>query len=45
MAWIDPSPAISKIVGDFVSFWTVGQLALDGRAAGAYREADHMALQ
>ena len=43
--WIYLSPGISQISGDFVSFWTAGQLVLDGRAADAYREAAHMALQ
>jgi alpha-1,2-mannosyltransferase len=43
--WQTSSPGISKISGDFVSFWTAGQLALDGRAADAYREQPHFAAQ
>lgn len=43
--WQAASPGVSKISGDFVSFWTAGRLALAGHAADAYREAPHMAVQ
>jgi len=43
--WQAVSPGVSKISGDFVSFWTAGQLALAGHATDAYREPPHMALQ
>ncbi|MGB6536517.1 MAG: glycosyltransferase family 87 protein [Xanthobacteraceae bacterium] len=36
--WQMAEPGISTISGDFVSFWTAGQLALQGHAADAYRE-------
>ena len=43
--WQVASPGVSKISGDFVSFWTAGQLALEGRAADAYREQPHFLAQ
>jgi hypothetical protein len=39
--WQMSEPRISKVSGDFVSFWTAGQLALEGHAADAYREVPH----
>jgi alpha-1,2-mannosyltransferase len=36
--WQAAAPGISLVSGDFVSFWTAGQLALQGRAADAYSE-------
>lgn len=39
------APGLSKTSGDFVSFWTAGQLTLEGRAADAYREAPHFLKQ
>jgi alpha-1,2-mannosyltransferase len=39
--WQVSAPRISKVSGDFVSFWTAGRLALEGRAADAYREVPH----
>lgn len=43
--WQASTPGISKVSGDFVSFWTAGQLALEGRAADAYREQPHFLQQ
>ncbi len=43
--WQMSAPGVSKISGDFVSFWTAGQLALDGRAADAYVRLPHYLLQ
>ncbi len=43
--WQAATPGISKVSGDFVSFWTAGQLALEGRAADAYREQPHFLAQ
>ena len=39
------TPGVSRVSGDFVSFWTAGQLALDGRAADAYRYQPHLLAQ
>jgi Glycosyltransferase family 87 len=39
--WQTSTPGVSKVSGDFVSFWTAGRLALDGHAADAYREMPH----
>ena len=36
---------VSKVSGDFVSFWTAGQLALEGHAADAYQEVPHFFKQ
>jgi alpha-1,2-mannosyltransferase len=33
------------VSADFISFWTAGQLALDGRAADAYRQIPHYLKQ
>ena len=43
--WQTSSPVVSKLSGDFVSFWTAGQLALQGHAAAAYTRLPHFALQ
>jgi len=43
--WQISAPGVSKISGDFVGFWTAGRLALEGRAADAYHEQPHLALQ
>jgi alpha-1,2-mannosyltransferase len=43
--WQTTSPGFPNIAGDFVSFWTAGHLALEGRAADAYREVPHYAAQ
>ena len=43
--WQAATPGISKVSGDFVSFWTAGQLALEGRAADAYRYQPHFLAQ
>ena len=43
--WQLSAPGVSKLSGDFVSFWTAGQLALQGHAADAYHRAPHFALQ
>jgi hypothetical protein len=43
--WQSAAPGVSRLSGDFVSFWTAGQLALAGRAADAYRELPHFAWQ
>ncbi len=39
--WQESAPGVSTVSGDFVSFWTAGQLALQGRAADAYNEVPH----
>ena len=36
---------ISLVPGDFVSFWTAGELVLEGRAADAYNEVPHFFKQ
>lgn len=45
--WIQwqSAPGVSQTSGDFVSFWTAGQLVLEGRAADAYHEAPHLLKQ
>jgi hypothetical protein len=43
--WQMAAPRITKVSGDFVSFWTAGELALAGRAADAYREVPHFFKQ
>jgi hypothetical protein len=39
--WQESSPGFYTVSGDFVGFWTAGQLALEGHAADAYREMPH----
>lgn len=39
------APGVPRISGDFVSFWTAGQLALEGQAADAYQMAPHFMRQ
>jgi alpha-1,2-mannosyltransferase len=43
--WQASAPGVSKLSGDFASFWTAGQLALQGHAAEAYTKLPHFALQ
>ena len=43
--WQISAPGVSKLSGDFVSFWTAGKLALQGHAAEAYTRLSHFALQ
>jgi Glycosyltransferase family 87 len=43
--WQISAPGVSKLSGDFVSFWTAGKLALQGHAAQAYARLPHFALQ
>jgi alpha-1,2-mannosyltransferase len=43
--WQAAAIGISTVSGDFVSFWTAGQLALQGRAADAYSEVPHFFAQ
>jgi len=43
--WQASAPGVSRLSGDFVSFWTAGQLALDGHAAEAYIRQPHWLLQ
>ena len=43
--WQAAAPGVSTLSGDFVSFWTAGQLALQGRAADAYSEVPHFFVQ
>jgi alpha-1,2-mannosyltransferase len=43
--WQTSAPGVSKLSGDFVSFWTAGKLALQGHAAEAYTKLPHFALQ
>jgi alpha-1,2-mannosyltransferase len=43
--WQEASPGISTVSGDFVSFWTAGELAVQGRAADAYSEVPHFFAQ
>ncbi|MGA7786524.1 MAG: glycosyltransferase family 87 protein [Xanthobacteraceae bacterium] len=43
--WQTAGPGISKVSGDFVSFWTAGQLALEGHAGDAYLEVPHFFKQ
>jgi alpha-1,2-mannosyltransferase len=39
------APGVPRISGDFVSFWTAGQLALEGHAADAYQMVPHFLKQ
>lgn len=43
--WQVSGTGVTKLSGDFVSFWTAGKLALHGHAAEAYTEPPHFALQ
>jgi alpha-1,2-mannosyltransferase len=43
--WQMASPRVSKISGDFVSFWTAGKLTLEGAAGDAYLKGPHFVLQ
>ena len=43
--WQASAPGVSKLSGDFVSFWTAGKLVLQGHAAEAYARLPHFALQ
>lgn len=43
--WQASAPGISKVSGDFVSYWTAGQLALEGHAVDAYQELPHFFRQ
>jgi alpha-1,2-mannosyltransferase len=43
--WQATAPGVSKLSGDFVSFWTAGQLALQGHASAAYSKLSHFPLQ
>lgn len=43
--WQSAATGISTLSGDFISFWTAGQLALEGRAADAYHEIPHFFTQ
>jgi alpha-1,2-mannosyltransferase len=43
--WQASAPGVSTLSGDFVSFWTAGQLALEGRPADAYSEVPHFFKQ
>jgi alpha-1,2-mannosyltransferase len=39
--WQMDAPRISLVSGDFIGFWTAGELALEGRAADAYNAVPH----
>jgi alpha-1,2-mannosyltransferase len=39
------APGVSRLSGDFVSFWTAGQQALHGEAADAYDHFPHYAAE
>lgn len=43
--WQMAGPGISLVSGDFLSFWTAGELALEGHAADAYNEVPHFFKQ
>jgi alpha-1,2-mannosyltransferase len=43
--WQMASPGVSKISGDFVSFWTAGKLTLEGTPGDAYLKGPHFVLQ
>lgn len=43
--WQMSSPGVSKISGDFVSFWTAGKLTLEGTPGDAYLKGPHFVLQ
>ena len=45
MQWQASAPGVTRLSGDFVSFWTAGKLALQGHAAEAYARLPHFALQ
>ena len=39
--WQLDAPRISLVSGDFIGFWTAGELALEGHAADAYNAVPH----
>ncbi|HUN99998.1 MAG TPA: glycosyltransferase family 87 protein [Bradyrhizobium sp.] len=39
--WQMDAPRISLVSGDFIGFWTAGELTLEGRAADAYDAVPH----
>jgi alpha-1,2-mannosyltransferase len=39
--WQMDAPRISLVSGDFIGFWTAGELALEGHAADAYNAVPH----
>ena len=43
--WQELSRGFYNVSGDFVGFWTAGELALEGHAADAYREMPHFFKQ
>jgi alpha-1,2-mannosyltransferase len=43
--WQMSSPGVSKISGDFVSFWTAGKLTLEGTPGDAYLKGPHYVLE
>jgi alpha-1,2-mannosyltransferase len=43
--WQAQALRISMVSGDFVSFWTAGELVLEGHAADAYNEVPHFFKQ
>jgi alpha-1,2-mannosyltransferase len=43
--WQMSALRISMVSGDFVSFWTAGELVLEGHAADAYNEVPHFFKQ
>ena len=43
--WQASSHGFYNVSGDFVGFWTAGELALEGHAADAYREMPHFFKQ
>ena len=43
--WQASSRGFYNVSGDFVGFWTAGELALEGHAADAYREMPHFFKQ
>jgi alpha-1,2-mannosyltransferase len=43
--WQMASPGVSKISGDFVSFWTAGKLTLEGTPGDAYLKGPHFVLE
>jgi alpha-1,2-mannosyltransferase len=43
--WQMEAPRISMVSGDFVSFWTAGELVLEGHAVDAYNEVPHFFKQ
>ena len=43
--WQMATPGVSKLSGDFVSYWTAGRLALAGHAVDAYHKTPHFLAQ